>query len=98
RELYSLSLHDALPIFVEIANVSVLRRRIDFTLIATAAGKPAKQQPQPPKIQPNPRVALQKQKRAGRDVERAQSRRLPGERLRLTSEEHTSELQSPYDL
>jgi len=52
---------------VEIANVSVIRRRIDFTLI-----QGQKHEPRPATLQTNPRTSLQKKKKAGREVERAQ--------------------------
>ncbi|MEO8549272.1 MAG: ribonuclease R [Kofleriaceae bacterium] len=53
---------------VEIANVSVIRRRIDFTLI-----QGQKHEPRPATLQTNPRTSLQKKKKAGREVERAQT-------------------------
>jgi len=53
---------------VEIANVSVIRRRIDFTLI-----EGQKHEPREPRLQSNPRTPLHKKKKAGREVERAQS-------------------------
>jgi ribonuclease R len=53
---------------VEIANVSVLRRRIDFTLIE-GGGKREK----PPKIETSQRHGIAQKKKAGREVERAQT-------------------------
>ena len=52
---------------VEITNVSVLRRRIDFVLIdgGSAKGKP-------PKVEHAPRATHPQKKRAGREIERAQ--------------------------
>ena len=52
---------------VQINNVSVVRRRIDFTLLATARSNRDR-----PKLEANPRVGLAKQKKAGREVDRAQ--------------------------
>ena len=52
---------------VEINNVSVIRRRIDFTLIAVEAGKPR----QAPKLQPAGKATHQQRKKTGREVERA---------------------------
>ena len=54
---------------VEIANVSVLRRRIDFILIegapkATTAGKP--------KLETHPRATVQKKKKVGKELDRVQ--------------------------
>jgi len=60
---------------VEIQNVSVLRRRIDFTLIDTAPKRehgmvaPATK---PPRLEPSPRAAIPDKRRAGRHAERAQ--------------------------
>jgi ribonuclease R len=60
---------------VEINNVSVVRRRIDFTLIAaqTAGRKPRRAPGQAPEhaAVAEPRVGLTRRKRAGREVERA---------------------------
>jgi ribonuclease R len=56
---------------VEINNVSVIRRRIDFTLIATQTTRVRK----PPKLHTpvaTERVGLARKKQAGREVERAQ--------------------------
>ncbi len=53
---------------VEIANVSVVRRRIDFTLIATSRAPSAT----PAKLQPDPRAPFKQKRKAGREVERAQ--------------------------
>jgi ribonuclease R len=66
---------------VEISNVSVLRRRIDFLLIdiASTAGRP-------PKLEANPRASIAQKKRAGRELERAQPRAratVSGGKLRL---------------
>ncbi len=66
---------------VEINNVSVLRRRIDFTLIAggQARGKPAK-------LQPSPRAPIPQRKRAAKELEHAHAHRphaRPGDKLRL---------------
>ncbi|HEY5944683.1 MAG TPA: VacB/RNase II family 3'-5' exoribonuclease, partial [Kofleriaceae bacterium] len=55
-------------VMVEINNVSVIRRRIDFTLIATARTKRST----PPRLEANPRAGIAQRKRAGREVERAQ--------------------------
>lgn len=52
---------------VEINNVSVIRRRIDFTLTQAAQRKP-----RAPRVEANPRASVQQKKRAGREVERAQ--------------------------
>ena len=52
---------------VEINNVSVVRRRIDFTLISGVSRAPRE-----PKVQTAPRASLQKKAKAGREVERAQ--------------------------
>ena len=55
-------------VMIEINNVSVLRRRIDFTLIATARkGKT-------PRVEVSPRAGVAQRKKAGREVERAQLR------------------------
>ena len=51
---------------IKINNVSVIRRRIDFTLLATSSTNKAK-----PRLEANPRVGLVKQKNAGREVDRA---------------------------
>ncbi len=51
---------------VQINNVSVIRRRIDLTLIATAQSNKTR-----PKLEANPRAALPQRKSAGREVERA---------------------------
>jgi ribonuclease R len=56
-------------VVVEIANVSVLRRRIDFTLVEAAARKAGK-----PRLEAHPRAGIAQRKRAGREVERAQLR------------------------
>jgi len=57
-------------VMVEINNVSVIRRRIDFTLIAIEAGKARRA---PAKIEANPRASIPQKKKAGREVERAVS-------------------------
>ncbi len=51
---------------VEINNVSVIRRRIDFTLLAGVSGVRA------PRVESAPRVPMAKKKVAAREVERAQ--------------------------
>ncbi|MDX2089995.1 MAG: ribonuclease R [Kofleriaceae bacterium] len=56
---------------VQINNVSVIRRRIDFTLIATAASNRMR-----PTLEPSPRAGIAKRKQAGREVERAQRGRV----------------------
>jgi ribonuclease R len=58
---------------VEINNVSVVRRRIDFTLIsAQTAGRKVRKAPERGyEARPEPRVGLAKKKKAGREVERA---------------------------
>jgi ribonuclease R len=55
---------------VEINNVSVVRRRIDFTLITGAAREPSK--PASAKLETNPRASFKQKRAAGREVERAQ--------------------------
>jgi ribonuclease R len=55
-------------VLVEINNVSVIRRRIDFTLIATEAGKKSRI----PKVETHAKAPVQQKRRAGREVERAQ--------------------------
>jgi ribonuclease R len=54
-------------VMVEINNVSVIRRRIDFTLIAVEAGKTRR----PPKIEPSRKASIPQRKKSGREVERA---------------------------
>ena len=54
---------------VEINNVSVVRRRIDFTLITGAAHAAT-----PAKLEANPRATFKQKRKAGREVERAQPR------------------------
>jgi len=56
-------------VMVEINNVSVIRRRIDFTLKAIETSK--KPPRQPPKLESNPRASIPQKKKAGREVERA---------------------------
>jgi ribonuclease R len=53
-------------VMVEINNVSVIRRRIDFTLIAVEANKPRTK----PKLEASPRAGIAQRKKAGREVER----------------------------
>jgi ribonuclease R len=70
---------------VEINNVSVVRRRIDFTLVAaqTAGRKPRKTAERAAVPAPEPRVGLARRKKAGREVERAvRSHVEPGARPR----------------
>lgn len=55
---------------VEIANVSVVRRRIDFVLVESAA-KSAR-----PTLESNPRVGPRQRKKAAAEIDRAQTRRL----------------------
>ena len=57
-------------VLVEINNVSVIRRRIDFTLVATEAGKKSRI----PKVETHERATVQAKRRAGREVDRAQLR------------------------
>jgi ribonuclease R len=54
-------------VMVEINNVSVIRRRIDFTLIATATSNKAR-----PRLEANPKAGVAQRKKAGREAERAQ--------------------------
>jgi ribonuclease R len=54
-------------VMVEINNVSVIRRRIDFTLIATASSNKAR-----PRLEANPKAGIAQRKKAGREAERAQ--------------------------
>jgi ribonuclease R len=71
---------------VEIANVSVLRRRIDFTLLE-GGGQAEKR----PKLETSPRHGIQPKKKAAREIEQAQTRahradrvdRAAGGKLRL---------------
>ena len=56
-------LHALVP---NVANVSVVRRRIDFTLVAVER-KTGKS-----RVEPSPRAGIAQRKRAGREVERAQ--------------------------
>jgi ribonuclease R len=51
---------------VSINNVSVVRRRIDFTLVATSSANKAR-----PKLEASPRAGLAKQKHAGKEAEKA---------------------------
>jgi len=64
---------------VEINNVSVVRRRIDFTLVQ-AATKKTKQRP---KLEPDARAGIAQRKKAAREVARAQPRRPGAPKLRL---------------
>jgi hypothetical protein len=54
---------------VEINNVSVIRRRIDFTLVGQ---EQTAKKSRPPRVEANPRAGIQQRKKAGREVERAQ--------------------------
>jgi len=65
----SISLGDKVK--VRIINVSVIRRRIDFELVATAASNKLR-----PALEPSPRAGIAKRKQAGREVERAQRGRV----------------------
>jgi ribonuclease R len=57
---------------VEINNVSVVRRRIDFTLIAAqSAGRKPRRAPDHAAAGPEARAGLARRKKAGREVERA---------------------------
>jgi ribonuclease R len=57
---------------VEINNVSVVRRRIDFTLIAVqSAGGKVRKAPDKGWTKPEARVGIAQRKKAGREVERA---------------------------
>jgi transcriptional accessory protein Tex/SPT6 len=51
---------------VQINNVSVIRRRIDFTLLATAQSNKKR-----PTLEVNPRAGIVQKKKAGREAERA---------------------------
>jgi ribonuclease R len=53
---------------VQINNVSVIRRRIDFTLMAVASSNKER-----PVLTPSPRAGIAKQKKAGKEVSRAVS-------------------------
>jgi hypothetical protein len=55
---------------IEINNVSVIRRRIDFTLVAVEAGKKSRV----PKIETPERATMQAKRRAAREIDRAQLR------------------------
>ncbi|HUS31966.1 MAG TPA: ribonuclease R [Kofleriaceae bacterium] len=55
-------------VLVEINNVSVIRRRIDFTLKATSSTKKGRV----PRVEANARAPIPQRKKAGREVERAQ--------------------------
>jgi ribonuclease R len=70
---------------VEIQNVSVVRRRIDFLLLDTAQ-KPGRDKVTPPRLEPSPRASIPEKRRAGRQAERAQPQsrgHAPGGKLRL---------------
>ena len=54
---------------VEINNVSVVRRRIDFTLIATSSANRTR-----PRLEPAPRAGLARTRKAGKEVERSSRR------------------------
>ena len=76
---------------VEINNVSVVRRRIDFTLItAQTPGRKPRRAPEPagdPAARPAPQVGLARRKRAGREVERAVTAHVePGARPRRATD------------
>jgi ribonuclease R len=66
---------------VEIANVSVVRRRIDFTLINTSRIATAT----PATLETNPRSSFKQKRKAGREVDRAQQTRggRSGDKLRI---------------
>jgi len=53
---------------IEIANVSVTRRRVDFTLIEGQKHEP---RPAPAKLETSPRATVKQKKKTGREVERA---------------------------
>ncbi|MGN6106400.1 MAG: ribonuclease R [Kofleriaceae bacterium] len=76
---FTIELGDQLT--VEISNVSVVRRRVDFTLVGAVAREPAKK-PRPARGEPQPRepraaaaretrAGVAQRKKAGREVERA---------------------------
>jgi ribonuclease R len=56
-------------VVVEINNVSVVRRRIDFTLVDTVQKKG---RDRAPRVETNARASIPQRKKAGREVERAQ--------------------------
>ncbi|HTL37863.1 MAG TPA: ribonuclease R [Kofleriaceae bacterium] len=56
-------------VVVEINNVSVVRRRIDFTLKDMIT---TKKRATPPRVEANPRASVPQRKKAGREAERAQ--------------------------
>jgi ribonuclease R len=60
----SIELGDKVKVVVN--NVSVVRRRIDFTLIATARSNMSR-----PTLEPSPRAGIAQRKKAGREVDRA---------------------------
>jgi ribonuclease R len=72
----SLELGDRVKI--EINNVSVVRRRIDFTLKAVASSNKdnLSRKREPAKLQSSPRAGIAQRKKAGREVERAVSRQV----------------------
>jgi len=63
---------------VEINNVSVVRRRIDFTLVRGATVR------EQPKLETSPRATVKQKKKVGHAVDRAQPRKAKeGDKLRL---------------
>src|SRR5207248_8381474 len=96
-ELYPLSLHDALPIFHSDAHEVTARPRVHAHLVPRAFDPldPVDVQEHEPLAvaDDEPRGARRRRRRACRRAERLQQRLEP-----TRSEEHTSELQSPYDL
>jgi len=77
---------------IEIANVSVIRRRIDFTLIAVArtgtAPTPPGRAPKspPPRLEVAPKTPIRQRRKVGREVERAvRDRAEPGARPRASA-------------
>ncbi len=60
-------------VVIEIANVSVVRRRLEFTLVGArhAGKKPAVRHAKKSAPQPSPRAGLAKQRKAGREVAKA---------------------------
>ena len=71
---------------VEINNVSVVRRRIDFLLIATSSANRAK-----PRLESSPRANIVKKKRAAKEVDRAQRHHAePGATRRTASSSSSS--------
>ncbi len=77
---------------IEIANVSVIRRRIDFTLIAVArtgaSPTPPGRAPKsvPPRLEVAPKTPIKQRRKVGREVERAgRERSEPGARPRTSA-------------